>query len=182
MQPEMGSGESRTSDVRRSGLPFLPLPPVRTAFEWLSTLEQDRWPEPTVRGRSPSASAPRLPRRRCEPDADGQVAAHGRLRPHPQRHFLEHELHEPVVTSVLERVERAVERSGRPAMLVGQSRGGTIARALCAVLHRRIWSTLRHLGSPSSSIQLDVLLPLGWLSIGGRGLARGSLGVPGCSA
>lgn len=46
MQPQMGSGESSTSDDRRPGLPFLPPPRVRTALEWLSTLEQDRWPDP----------------------------------------------------------------------------------------------------------------------------------------
>lgn len=73
------------------------------------------------------------------------------------------------------RLEAVVAASGRPAALVGQSRGGTLARAL-AVRGPELVDTVVALGSP----QLDPLAvnPLVLLQVGAVG-ALGTLGVRG---
>jgi pimeloyl-ACP methyl ester carboxylesterase len=77
--------------------------------------------------------------------------------------------------AVEERLERFVERRGAPAAIVGQSRGGTLARAL-AVRRPDLISTVIALGSP----QLDpfAIHPLVLAQIGVLG-ALGTLGAPG---
>lgn len=82
---------------------------------------------------------------------------------------------EPLVASVQDRLERAVAVSGRPALLVGQSRGGAIARAV-AVLRPELVDTVVTLGSPLRD-QLAVR-PRTWPSILGVA-ALGTAGVPG---
>ncbi len=74
-----------------------------------------------------------------------------------------------------DRLERAVAETGQPALLVGQSRGGSIGRAL-AVLRPELVATLVTLGSPVLD-QLAVK-PRVWPSIATVGVL-GSLGVPG---
>jgi pimeloyl-ACP methyl ester carboxylesterase len=83
---------------------------------------------------------------------------------------------EPLLETLERRLVRAVERVGRKAVVVGQSRGGTLGRAL-AVRRPELVDELVTLGSP-------VLDPLAvharaWVSIGAVGLL-GTLGVPGC--
>jgi triacylglycerol lipase len=82
---------------------------------------------------------------------------------------------EQTVEALVPRLERAVERSGKTAVLIGQSRGGSIGRAL-AVLRPDLVDTLVTLGSPLVN-QLAVSLRV-WPSIGAVGLL-GSLGIPG---
>ena len=82
---------------------------------------------------------------------------------------------EPTVEAVERRLERAVKRTGKRALIVGQSRGGCIGRAL-AVLRPDLVETLVTLGSPLSD-QLAVR-PRVWPSILTVG-ALGTLGVPG---
>jgi pimeloyl-ACP methyl ester carboxylesterase len=82
---------------------------------------------------------------------------------------------EETVKAVERRLERAVAQTGRPALLVGQSRGGSIGRAL-AVLRPDLVDTLVTLGSPLLD-QLAVR-PRIWPSILTVG-ALGTLGVPG---
>jgi triacylglycerol lipase len=82
---------------------------------------------------------------------------------------------EPTVESVERRLERAVERTGMRAMVVGQSRGGCIGRALAA-LRPDLVETLVTLGSPLRD-QLAVR-PRVWPSILTVG-TLGTLGVPG---
>jgi len=74
------------------------------------------------------------------------------------------------------RLEAAVHDAGRPALVVGQSRGGSLGRALAA---RRpdLVDALVALGSPLRD-QFAVH-PALWVSIGVVGLL-GTLGVPGC--
>lgn len=73
------------------------------------------------------------------------------------------------------RMEAIVQATGRPVSLVGQSRGGTLARAL-AVRRPELVESVTALGSP----QLEPLAvhPLVLLQIGVVG-ALGTLGVPG---
>jgi triacylglycerol lipase len=82
---------------------------------------------------------------------------------------------EPTVESVERRLERAVKRTGKRALIVGQSRGGCIGRAL-AVLRPDLVETLVTLGSPLRD-HLAVR-PHMWPSILTVG-TLGTLGVPG---
>jgi pimeloyl-ACP methyl ester carboxylesterase len=82
---------------------------------------------------------------------------------------------EKTVEELERRLERAVEQAGRPALLVGQSRGGSIGRAL-AVLRPDLIDALVTLGSPLLD-QLAVK-PRVWLSILTVG-ALGTVGIPG---
>jgi pimeloyl-ACP methyl ester carboxylesterase len=82
---------------------------------------------------------------------------------------------EPTVIELQRRLERATEKAGRPALLIGQSRGGSIARAL-SVLAPELVDTLVTLGSPLLD-QLAVR-PRVWPSIVTVG-ALGTIGVPG---
>ena len=82
---------------------------------------------------------------------------------------------EPIVAAVEARLERAVSAAGRPALLVGQSRGGSIARAV-AVLRPDLVDTVVTLGSPLLD-QLAVRART-WPSILSVGLL-GTIGVPG---
>ena len=74
-----------------------------------------------------------------------------------------------------ERLEAIVQVTGRPVAIVGQSRGGTLARAL-AVRRPELVDTVVALGAP----QLEPLAihPLVLLQVGAVG-ALGTLGVPG---
>ncbi|MGI8558366.1 MAG: esterase/lipase family protein [Solirubrobacteraceae bacterium] len=82
---------------------------------------------------------------------------------------------EPTVQSLERHLEGAVERTGKPALIVGQSRGGCIGRAL-AVLRPDLVDTLVTLGSPLLD-QLAVKARV-WPSIITVG-TLGTLGVPG---
>ena len=81
---------------------------------------------------------------------------------------------EPTVARLEARLEDAVQRTGRRALLVGQSRGGSIGRAL-AVLRPDLVETLVTLGSPLRD-QLAVKSRV-WPSLIAVG-ALGTVGVP----
>jgi pimeloyl-ACP methyl ester carboxylesterase len=83
---------------------------------------------------------------------------------------------EPMLRRLEARLEHVVERAGRRAVVLGQSRGGTIGRVL-AVRRPELVEELVTLGSPTRN-QLAVHRAT-WLSIGAIGLL-GTLGVPGC--
>ncbi len=82
---------------------------------------------------------------------------------------------EDTVSSVEARLEAAVEKEGRRALVIGQSRGGVVGRVL-AVRRPDLVETLVTLGSPLRS--QTAVHPRVWLSIGMVG-GLGSLGVPG---
>ena len=82
---------------------------------------------------------------------------------------------ERVAQTLEARLEEAVEREGQRALIVGQSRGGTLGRVL-AVRRPDLVDTLVALGSPMIG-QLAVR-PQVWLSVGAVG-GLGTLGVPG---
>jgi pimeloyl-ACP methyl ester carboxylesterase len=83
---------------------------------------------------------------------------------------------EPLVGELERRLARAVERSGHKAVVIGQSRGGTLGRVL-AVRRPELVEELVALGSPVCD-PLAIHGPA-WVSIGAVGLL-GTLGVPGC--
>jgi pimeloyl-ACP methyl ester carboxylesterase len=82
---------------------------------------------------------------------------------------------EKTVERLEQRLSEAVERAGQPALIVGQSRGGSIGRAL-AVLRPDLVGSLVTLGSPLLD-QLAVK-PRVWPSIVTVG-TLGTLGLPG---
>jgi pimeloyl-ACP methyl ester carboxylesterase len=82
---------------------------------------------------------------------------------------------EPTVVELQRRLERATDEAGEPALLVGQSRGGSLARAL-AVLAPDLVDTVVTLGSPLLD-QLAVRAQV-WPSILTVG-ALGTIGLPG---
>ncbi|MDQ2700504.1 MAG: alpha/beta hydrolase [Actinomycetota bacterium] len=82
---------------------------------------------------------------------------------------------EKTVAAVEMRLEQAVERDGRRALVVGQSRGGVIGKVL-AIRRPDLIETLVTLGSPLRS--QTAVHPHVWPSIGLVG-GLGSAGVPG---
>jgi pimeloyl-ACP methyl ester carboxylesterase len=83
---------------------------------------------------------------------------------------------EPLVERLEARLLSVVERTGRRAVVLGQSRGGTLGRVL-AVRRPELIEELVTLGSPVRD-QMAVHRAA-WLSIGAVGLL-GTLRVPGC--
>ncbi len=163
-----------TSTLPRFGPP-LTLPRPRLAAEWLSTADRRRWPTPPPGEGRPVLLIPgflagdqSLTRLAVWLRAGGFSLARSGIRWNV-------DCMEPIVTAVEARLEQAVARTGLPALLVGQSRGGTIARAL-AVLRPDLVDTVVTLGSP-------LLDPLAirartWPSVLSVGLL-GTIGVPG---
>ena len=122
------------------------------------------------RPRPPGAADPGLHGRRRLAGDDGRLAqAHGlpaRARGHARERRL---LRAPIVTRLEERLERLVSEQGRRAVIVGQSRGGTIAKVLGCARPDLVCGIVR-LGSP----QLDPLAihPLVRLQVRGGEPAR----------
>jgi pimeloyl-ACP methyl ester carboxylesterase len=83
---------------------------------------------------------------------------------------------EPLVERLEARLTSVVERTGRRAVVLGQSRGGTLGRVL-AVRRPELVETLVTLGSPTRD-QLAVHRAA-WVSIGAVALL-GTIGMPGC--
>jgi pimeloyl-ACP methyl ester carboxylesterase len=82
---------------------------------------------------------------------------------------------EAVVARLRERLERLVGRAGRPAAIVGHSRGGSLARVL-AVRHRDLVSGIVTLASPVlAPLAVHPLLRVQVSAVS----ALGSLGAPG---
>ncbi len=160
--------------IPRFGLPLTP-PQPRLLAEWLSTWDHERWPAPPAGDDRPVMLVPgfmagdqSLTRMAVWLRTGGFTLARSGIRWNTA-------CMEPTVVELERRLELAVQRTGRRALLVGQSRGGTIGRAL-AVLRPDLVGTLVTLGSPLRD-QLSVR-PLTWASIAAVG-TLGTLGVPG---
>jgi pimeloyl-ACP methyl ester carboxylesterase len=156
------------------GLPLAP-PRPRVVGEWLSTRDRDQWPAAPPGDGRPVMLIPgflagdqSLTRMAVWLRTGGYALARSGIRWNVN-------CMEPLVEAVEARLERAVSAAGRPALLVGQSRGGSIARAV-AVLRPDLVDTVVTLGSPLLD-QLAVR-PRTWPSIVGVGLL-GTVGVPG---
>ncbi len=166
--------DADASAVPRFGVPLAP-PRPRVASEWLSTRDSSHWPEPPAGDGQPVMLIPgflagdtSLRRMAVWLRSGGYVLARSGIRRNTG-------CMEDIVAELEGRLERAVEAAGRPAMLVGQSRGGSIARALSA-LRPDLVDTLVTLGSPLRD-QLAVHWRT-WPSIVAIG-ALGTAGVPG---
>lgn len=162
------------STLPRIGIPLAP-PRLRLASEFLSTLERENWPEPPSGEGRPVMLIPgfmagdtSLTRMAVWLRQGGYTLARTGIRWNT-------DCMEPTVIELQRRLERAVDAAGRPALVVGQSRGGSIGRAL-AVLAPDLIDTLVTLGSPLLD-QLAVK-PRVWPSIVTVG-ALGTIGVPG---
>ena len=163
-----------TSTLPRLG-PALTLPRPRLVSEWWSTADRNRWPAPPRADGRPVLLVPgflagdqSLTRLAVWLRTGGFELARSGIRWNVN-------CMEPIVESVETRLERAVSRAGRRALLVGQSRGGSIARAI-AVLRPDLVDTVVTLGSPLLD-QLAIRART-WPSVLGVGLL-GTIGVPG---
>lgn len=155
--------------------PPLTLPRPRVLGEWLSTRDADEWPAPPQGNGRPVMLVPgflagdsSLTRMALWLRTGGWQLARSGI-----TWNVDHG--EIVVDAVIERLDAAVRSQGQRALLIGQSRGGSIARAV-AVLRPDLVETIVTLGSPLRD-QLAVR-PRTWPSIVGVG-ALGTLGVPG---
>jgi triacylglycerol lipase len=160
--------------IPRFGLPLAPLGP-RVLSEWISTRDRNRWPEPPNGAGAPVMLIPgflagdtRLTRMALWLRTGGYELARSGISWNAA-------CMELTVIDLERRLADAVDRHGQRALVVGQSRGGTIGRALAA-LRPDLVETLVTLGSPLLD-QLDVSWRV-WPSIATVGLL-GTLGVPG---
>src|ERR1700733_791984 len=158
----------------RIGIPLAP-PRLRLASEFLSTLHRDSWPEPPSGQGRPVMLIPgfmagdtSLTRMAAWLREGGYTLARTGIRWNT-------DCMEPTVIELQRRLERAVDEAGQPALVVGQSRGGCIGRAL-SVLAPDLIDSLVTLGSPLLD-QLAVKARV-WPSIVTVG-TLGTIGVPG---
>ena len=155
--------------------PRLGLPRPRLAGEWRSTRDRRTWPAPPAGDGRPVVLVPGFLA------ADQSLARmadwlrDGGWEPVRSGISFNTDCLEPTVERLRLRVARAADEHGRPVTVIGQSRGGSIARAL-AVLHPELVDTVVTLGAPLT----DQLAVSGrtWASIG-TVAALGTAGVPG---
>jgi triacylglycerol lipase len=162
------------STIPRFGVPLGPLR-LRVLSEWQSTRKRSQWPEPPQGSGRPVMLIPgfmagdsSLTRMALWLRGGGYELARSGI-------SWNSACMEDTVVAVERRLAEAVSRNGQRALLVGQSRGGAVGRAL-AVLRPDLIETLVTLGSPL----LDQLA-VSWRvrpSIAVVGLL-GSVGVPG---
>jgi triacylglycerol lipase len=165
---------TEASTVPRFGLPLFP-PAPRVLGEWLSTRDHRDWPAaPDGDGRPVMlipgflAGDTSLTRMAIWLRTGGYKLARSGIAWNTG-------CMEATVDKLESRLEQAVADTGQKAMIIGQSRGGSIGRAL-AVLRPELVDTLVTLGSPLRD-QLAVK-PRVWPSIATVGVL-GTLGMPG---
>jgi triacylglycerol lipase len=163
-----------TVSIPRLGVPLTP-PGPRVVGEWLSTFDHEHWPAPPAGDGRPVMLVPgfmagdqTLTRMAVWLRTGGFVLARSGIAWNTR-------CMEPTVIDLEHRLELAVQRTGQRALLVGQSRGGTICRSL-ATLRPDLVESLVTLGAPLRN-QLSVK-PRIWPTILTVG-TLGSLGVPG---
>jgi pimeloyl-ACP methyl ester carboxylesterase len=146
------------------------------ASEWLSTADSDRWPSPPEGAGRPVLLIPGFLA------GDGSLARLagwlrlGGFRTYRSGIVMNTACMEPLVERLEARLTGVVERTGRRAVVLGQSRGGTLGRVL-AVRRPELVEALVTLGSPTRD-QLAVHRAA-WVSIGAVALL-GTIGMPGC--
>ena len=153
----------------------LGLPQPRLAAEWLSTRERGDWPAPPPGDGRPVLLVPGFLAGDSSLARMGDWLRTGGWEPIRSGIAWNTDCLEPTVARLRDRLEDAVTEQGRSAVVIGQSRGGSVGRAL-AVLHPELVDTLVTLGSPLT----DQLAVSGrtWASIGAVA-ALGTAGVPG---
>lgn len=156
--------------------PTLGMPQLRLLDEFLSTRDADSWPEPPRGAGRPAVLIPGFLAGDPSLSRMARWLRSGGFRTARSGVTFNVDCMEPTVRDVEQRVEAAVEEAGRRALVVGQSRGGVIGRAL-AVRRPDLVETLVTLGSPL----LDQLAVHPHQTIPIRLVATaGTLGVPGC--
>jgi len=132
--------------VPRFGLPLAP-PSLRILSEWRSTYDHEGWPTPPDGDGRPVMLIPgflagdtSLTRMALWLRTGGYTLARSGITWNTA-------CMETTVKEMERRLDGAVQRAGQPALLIGQSRGGSIGRAL-AVLRPDLVDTLVTLGSP----------------------------------
>jgi triacylglycerol lipase len=172
------AGVSQAVGVLRFGAALArPRPDVgaRLAREWWSTRDPAGWPAPPVGDGRPVVLVPGFLAGDRSLDRLAAWLRRGDFRTHRSGIPFNADCMEPLIARLERRVEDVARRAGRPVLVVGQSRGGTLGRVL-AVRRPDLVDTLVTLGSPVRD-QLAVSPPtrLAVTAIG----ALGSLGVPG---
>jgi len=149
---------------------------MRFAGEWLSTADASRWPAPPAGGGRPVLLIPGF---LVDDRSLSRMAAwlrSGGFRTYRSGIVLNTGCTESLVTNLESRLASVAERAGRPAVVLGQSRGGTLGRVL-AVRRPELVEQLVTLGSPTRDLM--AVHRVAWVGIGAVGLL-GTLGVPGC--
>jgi pimeloyl-ACP methyl ester carboxylesterase len=154
--------------------PHLGLPQPRLAAEWLSTRDRRGWPAPPPGDGRPVVLVPGFLAGDASLARLAEWLRDGGWQPIRSGIAWNTDCLEPTVERLRDRIEDAVDEHGGPAVIIGQSRGGTVGRAL-AVLHPELVDSLVTLGSP----HIDQLAVSGrtWASIGAVA-ALGTAGVP----
>ena len=146
------------------------------ASEWLSTADSGRWPPPPEGAGRPVLLIPGfLAGDRSLARLAGWLRL-GDFRTYRSGIVVNAGCMEALVARLEARLSSVVERTGRPAVVLGQSRGGTLGRVL-AVRRPELVEALVTLGSPTRD-QLAVHRAA-WVSIGAVALL-GTIGMPGC--
>jgi triacylglycerol lipase len=155
--------------------PRLGLPQPRLAAEWLSTRDRYGWPQAPPGDGRPVLLIPGFLAGDASLARMADWLRTGGWEPIRSGIAWNTDCLEPTVERLRDRLKDAADTHGRPAVVIGQSRGGSVGRAL-AVLHPELVDTLITLGSPLT----DQLAVSGrtWASIGAVA-ALGSAGVPG---
>jgi triacylglycerol lipase len=164
---------STDAAVPRFGLPLFP-PHPRVVGEWLSTRDRRDWPTPPAGEGRPVMLVPGFLAGDTSLTRMAVWLRGGDFTLARSGIAWNTGCMEQTVTRLERRLEDAVTAAGMPALLIGQSRGGSMGRAL-AVLRPDLVQTLVTLGSPLLD-QLAVK-PRVWPSILTVG-ALGTLGVP----
>ncbi|HET9101936.1 MAG TPA: alpha/beta hydrolase [Solirubrobacteraceae bacterium] len=159
--------------IPRITLPLAP-PPPRVLTEWMSTRDPRHWPDAPDGDGQPVMLVPgfmagdtSLTRMALWLRGGGYTLARSGINRNTG-------CMEETIESLENRLEQTVDRLGRRSLLIGQSRGGVIGRAL-AVLRPDLVETLVTLGSPLRD-QLAVKARI-WPSLITVG-ALGTVGVP----
>ncbi|MGA2008942.1 MAG: alpha/beta fold hydrolase [Solirubrobacteraceae bacterium] len=135
--------------IPRMSAPLMPwmTPALRVLAEWNSTRDQRAWPEAPAGGGRPVmlipgflAGDPSLTRMAVWLRTGGYFLARSGI-------VRNTGCSDETVSELEIRLEAAVQQAGQPALIVGQSRGGSIGRALAAVRPDLV-DSLVTLGSP----------------------------------
>jgi len=148
--------------------------PLLVAGEWQSTRSREDWPEPPDGDGRPALLIPGFLAGDSSLRRLGAWLNQGGYRPSRSGTAFNVNCMEPKVESMVELLKRITDETGKPATIIGQSRGGVFGRALAARAPGLV-DTLVTLGSPTTdqlAIRMRAQLSVRAVS------TLGSLGVP----
>lgn len=144
------------------------------AEEWDSTRSRADWPQPPEGNGRPALLIPGFLAGDSSLNRLGAWLHQGGFRSHRSGTTWNVSCMEPKVENMVQRLERITDEAGRPATIIGQSRGGVFGRAIAARAPDLV-DTLVTLGSPTTdqlAIRMRARLSVRTVS------TLGSLGVP----